>query len=410
MCGIIRAWSNSKRPVNKFIEEAYHLQKARGSEGFGYVAIRDGIAYVERAEQEGEILKKLKAERASEILFHHRKPTSTENLVIATHPIFVSNDLLEFDYLVVHNGVITNDDLLKEKHNAMGFEYSTEHEKTVTINWKGGSKIRESVIKFNDSESLAIEVALFAEGKKKDMDFMGSAAIIAYQLEKVTGRVLACYWGHNTGNPLYQETIKRKGGVIYTMRSHVGGGSAVPTGTLYRWDYVAGVGGETVADIGQSYKNSLYTKTGEWINGKWVKKQEEPDKGYYETNEEYYERVYGEKYDPGKIGFRDRGISVSVPLLDKPRHKPDPKDFDTTMMNIEEKAKRRDEIDGKLGAAEDELAFWQSEHMSSVDGATRVAIKAEIERTKKLIAELEDEYDDLINEAVESGYFINDEG
>jgi len=43
------------------------------------------------------------------IIAHHRYPTSTKNLINQTHPIQVSNELLEHDYLVIHNGVITND-------------------------------------------------------------------------------------------------------------------------------------------------------------------------------------------------------------------------------------------------------------------------------------------------------------
>lgn len=123
------------------------------------------------------------------VLFHHRMPTSSENLCSQTHPILISNPMLKYDYLIAHNGVIHNEYMLKKKHEELGFQYSTEIKEKTTRN-------------FNDSEVIATEIALKLEGLKDEVEASGSAAIIGIRLTKGTRKPLTLFYGRNDGNPL----------------------------------------------------------------------------------------------------------------------------------------------------------------------------------------------------------------
>ena len=107
MCGIIYAKSKKGKPVKNIVWQKYLGQKHRGDEGFGFVAIKDGIATIYKAEKEKTIKDLIGRVDADEILFHHRYPTSTPNIVQATHPIEVHLRKAKYKYCVVHNGVIS---------------------------------------------------------------------------------------------------------------------------------------------------------------------------------------------------------------------------------------------------------------------------------------------------------------
>jgi len=140
-------------------------------------------------------------------LFHHRAPTSTENTEETAHPFLVSNPKLKFDYYLIHNGVIGNCSKLKDEHEKLGFEYSSEITIESTITRFVGKKKQKQIVEttqkveFNDSESLAIEFALFNEGLKKEIDCIGSIAFIALQVDKKTKEVVATHYGRGT-NPI----------------------------------------------------------------------------------------------------------------------------------------------------------------------------------------------------------------
>jgi len=202
MCGIIAGFNTkNKKKINDFIINQYENQYGRGHEGFGIIRINQNQKIeIDRATEPTKFLLDLYLKKSSMIIAHHRMPSSTNNLISQTHPMLVQNAILKYDYLVIHNGIITNDKKLREKHIELGFEYKTEYM---------GSQYKsayyqyqlESVLKFNDSEALAIELALFIEKKITQTDIDNNAAFIALQINKKTNKANQVFFGHK-GNPL----------------------------------------------------------------------------------------------------------------------------------------------------------------------------------------------------------------
>lgn len=210
MCGLAFVKSKKKkgkyRPVAQRIADLYRSQIHRGKEGFGYIAIADGrIVNVARATSEVSIMGQLMKEKAGIILFHHRFPTSTKNVLMATHPIFVSNDELTYDYYVAHNGVITNDTKLKLEHEKIGYRYTTQFTEITYAVQAGGKnveKLTQTSPVFNDSEAFAIELARYLEGKSDSVGIMGAVAFWAVAVRKGTNEVTEIMYGKNFGRDL----------------------------------------------------------------------------------------------------------------------------------------------------------------------------------------------------------------
>jgi predicted glutamine amidotransferase len=187
MCGIIAAFDirSKDSSVNDTIVEQYEYQYYRGTQGFGAVFIKgDGSYMVKRATEPTKALLDVYMNKSKMILFHHRMPTSTENYMDQTHPILVSNGSLANNYLVVHNGVISNDKELKKKHEGLGFTYQTAYEDGKDV-------------KFNDSEALAIEVARYIEEQSEEIDTYSNAAFVALQIDKETDKVVKVFFGRS---------------------------------------------------------------------------------------------------------------------------------------------------------------------------------------------------------------------
>ena len=192
MCGLIAGFSKKGLSVNEVVSEAYQAQQNRGQKGFGFITIDDKEIRVHRSLIEAKFLVDLMMpdNQSSKIIAHHRMPTSTPNLIAQTHPIAVFQKGLKHDYYVIHNGVIRNDKDVRELHIKDGFTYSTDMVGTT------------GAVQWNDSEAFAIELTLYIEGKLKDnLRVRGSAAFIALQMEKETGKPLKVYFG-SLGNPL----------------------------------------------------------------------------------------------------------------------------------------------------------------------------------------------------------------
>lgn len=233
MCGILLAKRMDNRSVVKSLLKRFEHQKNRGTQGFGYIVIKNGvISDIKRAKYEHFIKKFLDADSGShEILFHHRMPTSTENLEEVTHPIIVNNEILDYDYFVIHNGVLSNEDELKTEYEGMGFKYTTDIKKKTTMEIGGKVVSEEETIGFNDSESFAIDLALYLDGKKNTIDSRGSIAFICYQAYK-DGRVKSIHYGRNSGNPLIVEDNND----VFFLKS-TGSGKEIEEDTLYTIDY-----------------------------------------------------------------------------------------------------------------------------------------------------------------------------
>lgn len=225
MCGNV--WVKRKDGVAayKSVLKRYRAQKERGTSGYGYVAIQDNkVVSYQRAETEEEIIALLCKEKAPEIMFHHRQPTGTPNMVELAHPFFVEDSMLDCTYYVQHNGVIRNTNDLKEKHDKLGIEYTSEMQKAF-ISKKG--EINTTAITWNDSESLAIETALVIDGKKAKIATEGPAAVMGLQVKE--GKVINRFFYRNNLNPLKIEEDK----VMFSITSG-GHGETVLPALVYR--------------------------------------------------------------------------------------------------------------------------------------------------------------------------------
>lgn len=218
MCGIIAAFNpKADASVNEFVVNQFEEQHARGEEGFGVISFKSNgkNVSVHRATEGAKFMFDLHKEEAPMMVVHHRYPTSTKNKMKQTHPIKVSHEALNFDYLVVHNGVISNSHDLYDLHTDLGYVYTTEEKQS------------NNIIEFNDSESLAVEVARYIENQTTEVGTLGSAAFIALQLDKKTGDVKTVFFGRNT-NPLNMDNLD---GVL-TLSSE-GTGTAIAANVLY---------------------------------------------------------------------------------------------------------------------------------------------------------------------------------
>lgn len=212
MCGIVYSMSFNGKPVNSTVLGRYKAQRNRGNEGFGfYIPESNRLTHNVR---ESRIISLLKRDQASEILFHHRFPTSTSNVRNACHP-FSTKDTYDHNYVVVHNGVLQNEYKLLDVHESEGIKY-------VSMQENG---------QFNDSEALAHDLAQYIEGQVTELTASGSIAFIAIQ-RKNDGERTALYFGRNQGNPLKMKFTKKS----VTISSE-GDGVLIEENTLYRWDY-----------------------------------------------------------------------------------------------------------------------------------------------------------------------------
>lgn len=215
MCGIVYSLNLSNKPVNKLIEKRYLEQRHRGTDGFGfYIPYEDRLTHNVR---EGRILSLLRRSKATEILFHHRYPSSTHNVRNSCHP-FSTKNYFAHNYVGVHNGVIWNELELKDQHEKLFIDYTSEEE--------DGS--------FNDSEALIFDIARYIEGEVSYLTAEGTIAFIMVQRDK-KGEAKALYFGRNAGNPLIIQKTKK----TLTLASE-GKGEMIEVNTLYRYDYKTG--------------------------------------------------------------------------------------------------------------------------------------------------------------------------
>jgi len=224
MCGIIFASNAGKgsKPVNEWVVNQLQDQLHRGKEGFGiaFVDSKTKKVFTERATELTKTLLDLRFNNSKSILLHHRYPTSSENKLSQTHPIMVNSGSLKYKYLVVHNGILYNERVLREEHiNELGFVYTTDR-------IKNRDKTDEKE-EFNDSEAIAIEAAMFIEGQRKSIQAVGTIAFIALKIDKETEEIVEICFARNT-NPLYMSATRGK-----LRLSSEGEGNQIKTDTLY---------------------------------------------------------------------------------------------------------------------------------------------------------------------------------
>lgn len=231
MCGLIGFFNFEKKnkktkkkiktePVNFEVIDQLEDQLSRGKEGFGMLRIdKQNKIVIERSTEISKILINIYAQDSNMIILHHRNPTSSENRLSQTHPLFVSNRMLDHDYYVIHNGIVSNADDLKEDHEKSGFKYNTV--RTTTYYNKE---------EYNDSEALAIELALYIEKQSEQIEATGSAAFIVVQTNKETGKAENIFFGRKD-NPL--KLSGRQGEV---RLSSEGKGETILENVLYRFN------------------------------------------------------------------------------------------------------------------------------------------------------------------------------
>ena len=274
MCGIIYIKREDGQAAHKMVAKRYSWQKTRGQKGYGFVSINNGKWEQHwRMEDEARALKELATMKGNEILFHHRNPTSTPNFYEAAHPIFVSNKCLKYDYYVVHNGVITKPELLKEKHDKIGFEYVSLLKKV----WVSKTREQDIEEQFNDSEALAVEFALDIEGERAGLGHVdGRIAFMAMQVRKQDNKPMALFWGRNGGSPLMYRKEE-----AFTSITSEGTGTEVPVHKLFCYDYELKTTSEEDYKVGFHYEypaakaaSSDYDYMTDWdyVNKCWKKK------------------------------------------------------------------------------------------------------------------------------------------
>lgn len=222
MCGIIMGISETKN-VNQQVIDQLENQITRGQKGFGIIYIdKENKVEIRRATELTKVLVDLYMKESKKIILHHRFPTSSDNQLDQTHPIEINNGSLKYKYLVIHNGVVTNNMRLKREHEELGFVYTTEYTEKIGIT---------DYVRFNDSESVGIEVARLIEKQTNQLDLRGSVAFIAIKINKKTNKAINIYYGRNEGSPL--KLAKSRGNIFMSSE---GMGSDVKPFMLYEFN------------------------------------------------------------------------------------------------------------------------------------------------------------------------------
>jgi len=308
MCGIVTIKKNkgggkkNKGRAYKAVLKRFQKQRSRGTEGFGYIAIQNGkIVSVERTKTESEIIWKLKKETTNEIIFHHRNPTSTPNHEDTAHPITIKEDQFHSNYYVIHNGHISNASELRTQHELFGLKYTTDMSTETVITTRSGKKTTEKKDCFNDSESFAMELALYLENIRHVIDTKGSVAFVCVETDK-EDNVLRIHYGRNDGtSPLVVE--ENKG--LFSIKS-TGQGTDIPPNNLYTLDYVTNNIDINKVNIGETWKSRMGYNSN----------NDEEVKNIYNSNMDYTPNAddYGDAFQ----GDKDKDKPNTINLLKSP--------------------------------------------------------------------------------------------
>ena len=213
MCGIIYAKNiTGKEPVNSLVKMLYQNQKDRGKEGFGFVGMNEKKIHAYKATQEKGIMGYLNDNPYSEILFHHRNPTSTGNTIKSAHPFIIQ--FASKTYYFIHNGIIQNADELQKEHKAKNIAYESQGQAG-----------------FNDSEALAWDFGLWINNQQGEMKAKGIVAFMCLETDE-KNRALRLYFYRNSQAPL---KVYRDRNLL--VISSEGGYPALKEDALYFWDY-----------------------------------------------------------------------------------------------------------------------------------------------------------------------------
>lgn len=241
MCGIIFHYSANKRDnvVPKVLID-YIEQHSRGTDGFGIVYLaQDGTIICEHETDERTMMERLTKISSHMMLFHHRIPTSTSNVLSACHPFVHGSPGREF--YTVHNGILYNEHQLKAAHVKEGYVYRS---------------LQENTLQFNDSEALAVDLSKVLSGATQGLESRGSIAFITLEVDSLTKRLVTVHFGHNSGSPL----AMIQSGKNLSLASELVGGTYLETHKLFSWNPVTGLISEKdmLIPVG-GYSHSLTT-------------------------------------------------------------------------------------------------------------------------------------------------------
>ncbi len=198
--------------VNNIIKILYENQKGRGQEGFGFVGLNASSVDTYRALKESGIIGYLNENPYSEILFHHRNPTSTQNCLKSTHPFKVR--VSGKTYYFAHNGIIQNCEELWAEHKKQGIAYESAEQGF-----------------FNDSEALAWDFCLWLNKGQEAMKAKGPVAFVCLETNG-QNRAVKLYFYRNSEAPL---RVYRDKALL--VISSEGGYPLLKENRLYFWDY-----------------------------------------------------------------------------------------------------------------------------------------------------------------------------
>ncbi len=235
MCGIIASIGGDC--VADTLRQ-YDKQKSRGQQGFGLVAIKGGkrVAF-ERATNERSIkalMMSIEDLKPDTILFHHRFPTSTANLVEAAHPLPISKKGWQHRYWMLHNGVVSGQDASAIHKD--GYRCKSRIEEVKYLRTYSGRMYTEVVdTEINDSEYLGYYVASLLEGKRGDIPMSGAIACLVLQEHKKTGECQV-FAMRNYMNPLEIVRSKNKGVHTLQLSSEGKGGATMEPHKIWKVD------------------------------------------------------------------------------------------------------------------------------------------------------------------------------
>ncbi len=219
MCGLVYFNSTSGNPVNRKVLRAYKKQRNRGTQGFGFYIPSTNRLVHNPAEDRIKSLLTMPQNLASEVMFHHRMPTSTANVRNACHPFSTKAYFGSTDFVMIHNGYLFNEHELKANHKALGIDY-------VSVQPDG---------RFNDSEALLWDLALTLTGKQTAPKATGAIAFV--MIERRNGKPYALHFGRNS-SPL-RLMLGPDGQTPISLTSE-GYGRSIDAQTLYTYVYELG--------------------------------------------------------------------------------------------------------------------------------------------------------------------------
>lgn len=275
--------------------DRYQKQRSRGTKGFGfYIPAMNRLAHNTREER---ILRLLGRAQASEILYHHRWPTSTENVRNACHP-FSTKSAFKKNYVMVHNGVVSNDDELAEEHKERGIKYiSTQPDG-----------------RFNDSEALLYDIALYLEGEHSTLKAEGDIAFIVIENAE-DGSPSKLHFGRNEGSPLFMHLDDS----FISLASEASAehkAQSIEAHKLYTLDYATRL--LTIVDLEIPEWMTFATKNtfnhGYWgKDGQWV--SDYPDYDHYDRPAMGF-RTYLDTKEPQETKYYDSETQMYLPSAD----------------------------------------------------------------------------------------------